>query len=544
MTPRFQVVPATTPQTVTLALRVSREGSDGEPATPLSGALLEATLEEGRGRLERAFATTNAQGVASVTVAMPAVGDKTRVVVTLESDERSWLPFEVVSAPIVPVEMTAGEIEDMDVPRDGVLLRLPGDQAAEYFLIPHQTDLDRSGAAYRFLHQAGAPRPNQIGFGMRGPSVRPSQPVGLGDPGHVAAGAITAEGLTPAADIPGQVNIKSCGIEIERLAPLRYLGERIALYVDAPREQHQARIDSLGRAFDQDIYATNTRLFGPTTDLDANDRVLVILSPELRSNVGIYCDTIRTFGVEAFYGRWTPSDPIDRALATLAHEHQHVINAGHHMQTRGAIGDERWLNEGMSYAAEALNGYWGSALIRVWAFLSGQNGGLPLLPLDYSPAFADETMMFLLYLRDRFGPDMYLALGRSGKAGVTNVEKVAGLPIEEILRDWFVANAVSNRGLTDDPRYRYESVNLQGMGAEIAACGCVPPGSFSGMNMEVLDLGAPFDVWRTLNTADADYYRLRAGAPSDPVGGLAPAYEVYYDAFGLQTTHLTIVRSR
>lgn len=535
VTPRLQVVSAERSQIVTLALQVVRPGPGGAPV-PYGGARLEAHLEEGRGRIESALAVASDQGLATFAVAMPAEGDRTRIAVRLEADERSWLPFDVVSAAVVPVDMVAGDVRRIEAPRDGALLRFPGSASAAYILIPHQTDLERSGAAYRFLHQTSPPRPDGVAHGAAGPRVARARVAVHGGPSPARA-ALDA-GLLPASSgIPQQVNIKSCAIDVDRLAPLRYLGERIAIYVDGPRDLYQARIDSLGQAFDRDIFPANTRLFGPTTDLDGNGRVIAVLTPELKNNGGIYCDSVRTIGVEAFYGVWEPGDPIDRALGTLAHEHQHVINAGHHIRSRGAAGDDPWLNEGLSYAAEVHNGYWSASLMRLSQFLANPNSGLSLLPLVHTAPFHDENMMFVLYLGDRFGPGFYLDLGRSGKSGVRNVEAVTGMPFEEILRDWFVAIAVSNRGVTDDPRFNYTSLDLHGMEAEIAACQCVPPARFDGIRLEDLSLGSAFDIWRALDRADGDYFRLLP----DPAGADHPR-DVYYDAYGLQTTKLTVVR--
>ena len=537
VTPRLQVISTDRPQTVTLALRVLRPGSSGEPV-PYPGARLEARLEAGRGRIDRAVAVTGEEGFAAFLVGMPAGGDRTSVAVRLAADERSWLPFDVVSAEIVPVEMEPGEIREIDAPRSGALLRFPASPSAAYILIPHQTDLERSGAAYRFLHQTSPPRPEAVAWGAAGPTMPRARLAAHGDPGP-AAGSLDGGRLEASAGVPQWVNIRSCGIDVDRKAPLRYLGERIGIYVDGPLGSHQARIDSLGIAFDRDIFPTNTRLFGPTTDLDGNGRVLAILSPELETNSGIYCDAVRMLGVEAFYGQWKPLDPIDHALGILAHEHQHVINAGHHRRTRGTAGDDRWLNEGLSYVAEAHNGYWRASLMRLWQFLANPNGGLSLLPLEYRAPFTDENMMLLLYVGDRFGPETYLDLGRSGKAGVRNIEAVTGLPFEEILSDWFVTIAVSNRDVTEDPRYNYTSIDLHGMAAEIAACRCVAPARFDGMRLEDLSLESAFDIWRTLDRADADYFRLGADA-----AGPAHPHDVYYDAFGLQAVRLTVVRLR
>jgi hypothetical protein len=404
---------------------------------------------------------------------------------------------------------------------------------AEYLLIPLHTDLERR-SDYRLLYQA----PGTAIVGSLGPPETPrGRPLGGEEAGHVRRGDIAPGGLATAAGIAPAVNIKSCRIDVDRVAPLRHLGQHAAIYVDAPADSHQARIDSLGRAFDEDIFPTNSRLFGPTTDFDDNDRVLVIMSPELGLEGGVYCDTIRNRGMESFYTNWVPSDPIDRPLASLAHEHQHVINAGHHIASRGDIGDERWVNEGLSYAAEALNGYWGGTLLRVWQFLSGQNGGLSMLPLDYSSAFDDRYLMFMLYIWDRFGSNSFLNMGESGLAGVRNVEGVTGMEFEDLLRDWFITAAVSNRGLLEGSRYNYVSVNLHGMEEEIAACRCLPVSRLQGMTLERIHLDASFNISRTLNRGDADYFVLPTG-PGDL------EYDVFFDAFGRTTVRIAIIRSR
>jgi hypothetical protein len=526
------VVASSSVHVVTLALSVSRTGDDGE-TVPFADALLEASLDEGRGTLRSHFDAADSRGIAIFQLEMPAQGDRTRVVVTLERDPRSFLPFEVVSTSVVPVEAGIGQIQEVRPPAEGVILRFPAEPGAEYVVMPYQTDLDRR-TGYRLLYQA-------TGDVLTGSLEIPPLPRGLGPavdgPSDVRRGDIDPAGLTASAEVPLAVNIRSCGIKADRMAPLRYKGVSVAIYVDAPADQHQARIDSIGRAFDERIHPTNTRLFGPTTDLDLNGHLLVIMSPELGTQGGIYCDTIRTLGVESFYANWIPSDPIDRPLATLAHEHQHVINAGHHLTTTGAVGDEQWLNEGMSYAAEALNGYWTGSLLRLWQFTSGQNGGLSMLPLDYVDAFNHQYMMFALYLGDRFGPVTYRNLGLSGRRGVSNVEGVTGMPFEELLRDWFIAAAVTNLDLIQDPRFNYRTVDLQGMAEEIGGCGCLPGDRLRGMTLENLHLDAAFNITRTLDRADADYYRLALG----PVERVE---DVFFDAFGRTTVRMAVIRTR
>lgn len=539
VTPRLRVVASGEERSVRIALVVRRRSADGA-SVPLAAARLVIEREEGRGEPSAAMAVTGPDGLAAVDVRMPAQPDLTRIVFRMQSDAGSYLPFDLISAPVVEALLEPGEIRDrMDVPKSGVLLRFRVEPEARTILIPYQTDSDRSGAVYRLLHQGSSPGGTAAAFGADPPRL-PHALAPRGDAGDVIEGAERggrrALGL---AAVPQSLDIQSCMVSVSRKAPLRYLGARVALYVDAPPNAHQARIDSIGRAFDEEIVPRNTELFGPTSDHDRNGVVFVIVTPELEDGEGVYCDSIRRVGTEALFARWDPELPAHRLLAVLAHEHQHVVNAGHHVLSDGNVGDERWLNEGLSFAAEALNGYWYDSLIRMWTFLNGQNGGMSMLPLDYVSAYDDRYMAFLLYLEDRFGPGALRALTQSGRRGVANVESVTDMPFEELLRDWFVAVAVSNRGITDEPRYTYRTVDLMGMTEEIARCKCSPVDSFSGMRLEGLHLSGSFDVARMLDRADADYYELLP-----PPGSEAGSYDVYFDAFGREFVQIAVARVR
>jgi hypothetical protein len=535
-TPRLRVVPTDGPLRVRIGLIVRREDAAGG-STPLPDARLVVVREEGKGVPAAEVVVTGPQGLASVDVEMPPTPDLTRVVFRMEDDAGSYLPFDIVSAPVVETDLSPGQIvARLDVPKGGAILRLRLDADADVVLIPYETDPDRSGASYRILFQGTTPGPAAAAFGADPPRL-PQALAPRAETGDVIEGAAgERRGLAPAA-VPQSLDIASCMVSASRKAPLRYLGTRIALYVDAPPAAHQTRIDSIGRAFDESIYPRNADLFGVASDLDRNGVVFVVMTPELRDVDGVYCDSIRRVGTEALFLTWDDR-PVDQVLATLAHEHQHLINATHHVQSDGGVGDERWVNEGMSLAAEALNGYWRESLLRLWVFLNGQNGGLSMLPLDYVPAFDDRYMAFFLYLEDRF-PGALKALSTSGRRGIDNVEFVTHMPFEELLRDWFVALAVSNRGITDEPRYTYRSVDLMGMTEEIAACECSPVETFTGMRLEPLHLTTTFDASRMLAGADADYYRLLPPADSG-----VTTYDVYFDAFGREFVEIAVARVR
>jgi hypothetical protein len=537
-TPRLRVVPTDGLRRVRIGLIVRREAADGGSA-PLPDARLVVVREEGQGVPAAEVVVTGPEGLASVDVEMPPTPDLTRVVVRMEDDAGSYLPFDIVSAPVVETDLEPGEIVDrLDLPKGGAIVRFRLDADADVILIPYETDPDRSGASYRILFQGTTPGPAAAAFGADEPRL-PQALAPRGEAGDVIEAAAGDRRVLRPAAVPQSLDIASCMVSASRKAPLRYLGTRIALYVDAPAGAHQARIDSIGRAFDERIYPRNAELFGVASDLDGNGVVFVVMTPELRDVDGVYCDSIRRVGTEALFLTWDADHPLDRVLATLTHEHQHLINATHHVKSDGNVGDERWVNEGLSLAAEALHGYWRESLIRMWEFLNGQNGGLSMLPLDYVPAFDNRYMAFFLYLEDRFGTGTLKALSTSGRRGIDNVEFVTGMAFEDLVRDWFVALAVSNRGITDEARYSYRSIDLMGMTDEIAECECSPVETFTGMRLEPLHLTTTFDVSRMLDRSDADYYRLLP-----PEGSGVTTYDVYFDAFGREFVELAAARVR
>jgi hypothetical protein len=148
-------------------------------------------------------------------------------------------------------------------------------------------------------------------------------------------------------------------------------------------------------------------------------------------------------------------------------------------------------------------------------------------------------MMFLLYLGDRYGDQFYRQLGTNDRFSRANVEDLTELTFDEVLRDWFVASGVADRGAINDPRYVYRTIRLHGMDEEARECACVPVPRLDGMRLETLRLGAGFDAFRTLARADADYYELLASPEL-----LSGSRDVFYDAYGRQSVKLSIARTR
>ena len=248
-------------------------------------------------------------------------------------------------------------------------------------------------------------------------------------------------------------------------------------------------------------------VFSPRTCLNLLAPLVEIVFGLL--DAGVYCASVHLLGREIVYLPWQPSRTVGEDVGALAHELQHVINASHHYRSggTGARSEPSWLNEGMSLVAEWHSGFPAEPLRRALAWLPRANGGLPLLAAGYDVHHLGGWFLFALYLGDRFGPGTYRRLGTSGLVGQRNVERVTGVPFRDLLRDWFLALALSDDP-PDDPAWRLTAIDVGGEEERIAACGCMGAERLPGLDREELPTVGPLRILRTLQVQDAYFFRL------------------------------------
>jgi hypothetical protein len=557
---RFEIEPAGP------ALLIGTPGSDlpGQLRVivrPLSGLSASAAGERvrfeivaGNGRLLEQVSEVAADGGAAVGFHAPADPDSSVVRAWLESDPRAELDLTVLARTGVALEADSGQVLAVPGASDGVLLRVPG--GATYDLVPHTTASGRPLLEY-VLERGTKLRVDGSSVLSSAPLLQPATSHAYGSTGGgsglrqaygmspartsgrerepAAAGSIgfvgtrrtgPASALDPfaaghgvphlAGFLPPVVNVFNCLLDVHRPAPLAYVGERIALYVDALEPPDSSRLAAIARRFDREIEPRVVQLFGPTIDLDRNGKVLAIMTRSMPHNGGVYCGSILTNGHEVIYTIWDPALPIEHHLALLAHEFQHVVNGSQRFRFAHvpAVGDVVWLNEGFSHVAEWMSGFPAFALSRTFSFLNNVNGSISLLGRTYNTAFIGGWFLFSLYLGDRFGEGIYLSLTRSSLEGEVKIERVTGIPFREILRDWFVTLALSDLSGVPEP-WSYRSIRLRGEEERGAACDCIPNDRLPGVRFEELPAEGELRVLRSLNNWDADFFRLQAGeAPS------------------------------
>ena len=164
---------------------------------------------------------------------------------------------------------------------------------------------------------------------------------------------------------------------------LRYIGDHILIYVDerAVSALGETELNSIGELFDNRLYALAVNRFGSESDLDANGKVIVLMSPYVNGLVtrsecqeesfvagyfypnDLYLRNANSNTGEIFYTlvpdptgiSSCPHGPtfVRRLVpGTFIHEFQHMISFNQHVLARGGSSEDVWLNEGLSLIAE------------------------------------------------------------------------------------------------------------------------------------------------------------------------------------------------
>jgi hypothetical protein len=176
-------------------------------------------------------------------------------------------------------------------------------------------------------------------------------------------------------------------------AVLKYSGTHLLIYVsknapgpaDGTHGFTDAQIAAFGNTFDLDLYTIDVATFGQPSDIDANGRVIVLLSPIINKlTKASDCTTLgyiagffnavdllpaqysgKSNGAEIFYSLVPDPSATLSCTHTIAaveqltpstfiHEFQHMISFGQHAILRDGNEEDPWLNEGLSHVAEEL----------------------------------------------------------------------------------------------------------------------------------------------------------------------------------------------
>src|SRR5919106_3980186 len=168
-------------------------------------------------------------------------------------------------------------------------------------------------------------------------------------------------------------------------AAIRFVGQNILIYVDqqaptGPDGLSDAVLTKLGEWFDRDLHPLAVSTFGSESDVDNNDRVIVLMTPVVNGLTPRNDCSVAVFGVffgldlllnlqppnpnsnraEVFYS--LVPDPqaqfgcarsvqrVEESVPTVfIHEFQHMISFNHHVLINRGPDEETWLDEGLAH---------------------------------------------------------------------------------------------------------------------------------------------------------------------------------------------------
>lgn len=291
----------------------------------------------------------------------------------------------------------------------------------------------------------------------------------------------------------------------EVTAVAEYVGSEAAIFVDENAPYGGFATDSLrafAERFDHVIHPEVTATFGATSDLDSNQRIVILFTPVVNSltprgssgfvggfffGLDLLPNEPGSNGGEIFYslvpdpgGQFSDPQPIRQVLqavpSILAHEFQHMVTFNQRTLVLGAEkSEELWLSEGLAQMAEqivaraydTLGDTPSSELFRSGTRLRARRylaktDTVSTIVTTGQGSLAERGAGFLqiLYLDDQGNADILARLSQTTRTGVNNVIAEFGGTWAELLADWWSAIYLDGSGLTAGP-FVYQNFNLR-----------------------------------------------------------------------------------
>jgi len=296
--------------------------------------------------------------------------------------------------------------------------------------------------------------------------------------------------------------------EFDRVtATLEFIGGNTLLYVDDAAPQGgltEADIEFLGETYDRRLYDVDVDYFGEPTDVDGNDKVIILLTPTVNGLtepgangvvVGFFfgldlfspnssgCpECAFSNGSEIFYGVVPDpggdfSDPRTREYANrvlpgvMVHETQHMISFRYQIfENTPATLETLWLSEGLAHVAEELGGdavydagdldladvLYGSNFRRADNYLAAPDSfSLTGTTGNGELGERGRWWLFLRWIAEQYGDFVFRSLTQSASNGVANVEAQTGESFFRLFADFTVAIWADDLNISGLPE-RYE----------------------------------------------------------------------------------------
>ena len=317
------------------------------------------------------------------------------------------------------------------------------------------------------------------GFAIRPPEGAEAEVRHRGEKAFRQHGAAMQQVLTPRAepavrrsfwtDDPLQDTV------VQRSATLKHAGLHALVYVDdaVPADLVAASdAAALAQRFDTQVYSRVRALYGSESDLDANGRVILFLTPlvnqwvrpeECRAQIGWsgiagYFDPGDLSGAplsnggEILYlmvpdpqGRFacatdTQQKKLDALVGVAGHELTHAIAFNQRHLRRDLPVQDDWLEEALAHRAEIELGMPVLARGQVSHYLRNRSAHTSLVGTDTEEEFMrGAATLFVSRLVERFGTGVLNRLVTGPGVGVAAVEGATGESFARLFHDWSLA---------------------------------------------------------------------------------------------------------
>lgn len=404
----------------------------------------------------------------------------------------------------------------------------------------------------------------------------------------VAAGApVPAVGDIIDAKIPLVNSADLCENFVRTRAVVRAVSRRAIIAVDTlggAGAFTTTQLNEISAEFDNLTFPVDSAYFGNPTDVDANQRIILLFTPQvnlLTPPSGPNASFVAGFffggdffpptqagctqsnEAEIFY--LLAPDPDKRfnntrstesvrqgTRGTIAHELQHMINAGRRYQNASVDAFEAsWLDEALSHLAEDMVGrtrrnFTESQPLTLQQLLPPNDAAAAN---DFSAFFFQNFARFREYLIDtenfsalgagadtslaargagwallRYSADTYRsadirAFTRKLTAGpdtsLKNFLDAVGVPLDTVIANFLVTNYSDHLGIPNlDPRFSYKSYDMRNIMPRIeAAIRSVPSAAYP---LRIQSLGNAESISSKNRSGTGSYYRVTVDANAPP----------------------------
>ncbi|MEL6403552.1 MAG: hypothetical protein AAFN11_00180 [Chloroflexota bacterium] len=238
---------------------------------------------------------------------------------------------------------------------------------------------------------------------------------------------------------------------------LRGISDHFYIWVDPLFGVADDTVIQLGNRLDTDIYDNVRALWGsePSPGVDGDVRLHMVISGRLNTNVAGYFSATNIYPISVapasnerdmlvFNTLLLGANTQTEGLRVAAHEFQHMI---HYVNDPN---EDSWLDEGLATLTELLLGYDGGTFV-LDRFANAPETSLTQWGTgNDSNADYGASMLFMLYLHDRFGLPLVQAIASDTQNDLRSIDNnlflVNAPPVDSVIADWVLANLLRDTG--------------------------------------------------------------------------------------------------